>query len=155
MKKLAVQDQFGPSGVCFGCGPKNSKGLQIKSYWEGDEFVLRYQPAEHHQAFQGTVNGGIIGTLFDCHANWCAASSLYKILPSEAFPSTVTVEFSVKLKRPTPMNTELVIRAKTIDIAENKVTVEARMWANEKITATFWGVFLAVKEGHPAFHRWD
>ena len=33
-------------------------------------------PEEHHQAFPGMINGGIIGTLLDCHGNWTAAIAL-------------------------------------------------------------------------------
>jgi hypothetical protein len=32
--------------------------------------------------------------------------------------------------------------------------VEATVEAGGKTTATCRGVFVAVKEGHPAFHRW-
>ena len=30
---------------------------------------LKFTPSEEHQAFPGMVNGGIIGTLLDCHGN--------------------------------------------------------------------------------------
>jgi hypothetical protein len=32
--------------------------------------------------------------------------------------------------------------------------VEAEIVGNGKVTATSRGTFVAVKEGHPAFHRW-
>jgi len=32
--------------------------------------------------------------------------------------------------------------------------VEATIEAAGRVTATCRGVFVAVKEGHPAFHRW-
>ncbi|RMG24250.1 MAG: PaaI family thioesterase [Methanobacteriota archaeon] len=153
-KQIAVQDKYGPEGICFGCGPKNPKGLQIKSFWEGDDFVLRFNPREEHQAFEGVVNGGIIGALFDCHSNWCAATELFRRHPDEEFPSTVTSEFHVKLKRPTPFGPTLVVKARPVEVDGNKVTVEAEMEADGKITATCRGVFVAVKEGHPAYHRW-
>lgn len=150
----SAQETYGADGVCFGCGPKNEKGLRIRSFWEGDEFVLRFKPEPHHQAFKGTVNGGIIGALFDCHENWCAATALYNKNPEEDFPSTVTSEFSVKLYRPTPFGVELLIKAKPTKFDGKSVTVYAEMFANEKKTASCTGVFVAVKEGHPAFHRW-
>ena len=31
MEELGVQMQYAPSSICFGCGPANEKGLQIKS----------------------------------------------------------------------------------------------------------------------------
>ncbi|MHA1984928.1 MAG: PaaI family thioesterase [Candidatus Hodarchaeales archaeon] len=130
-----VQDIHGSEGICFGCGPKNEKGLQIKSNWEGDEFVLRFNPKTEHQAFPGAVNGGIIGALFDCHANWCAATTLHKLNPEKDFPSTVTSKFEVKLKRPTPFGVELIVKAKPTEIEGNKVTIEAELIANKNTTA--------------------
>jgi acyl-CoA thioesterase FadM len=66
----------------------------------------------------------------------------------------VTAEFAVKLKRPTPLDAELVIRANVVESDADRATVEATIEANGKVTATCRGVFVAVKEGHPAFHRW-
>ena len=36
----------------------------------------------------------------------------------------------------------------------DKVTVEATLEAEGRVCATCTGVFVAVKEGHPAYHRW-
>lgn len=153
-KEIALQDQFDQNGICFGCGPANKDGLQIKSFIEGDEIILRYTPAKHHQAFEGVINGGIIGTLFDCHCNWAAAFALYQEYPDEDFPSTVTASFTVNLKKPTPYGVELLIRARTTEIKGNKAVVEAKMYAGDDVTATCTGVFVKVREGHVAFRRW-
>jgi acyl-coenzyme A thioesterase PaaI-like protein len=152
---MGDQDKYGPNGICFGCGPKNENGLQIKSQWEEDQYITRYTPKEEHQAFNGVINGGIIGALFDCHMNWCAATTLYEQNSESEFPSTVTAEFAVKLKRPTPFGEELVIKAKPTEINDNMVTVEAEMYAENKVTSTCKAVFVAVQPGHPAYHRWD
>lgn len=155
MTKLAAQDEYGPNGTCFGCGPKNEKGLQIKSYWEGDDFVVRFYPEAHHQAFPGAINGGIIGSVFDCHMNWAAATILFKENPDQDFPSTVTSEFSVKLTRPTPFGKELLVKARPIKVKGSVVTVEAELYVEDNITAKSTGIFVAVKPGHPAYHRFD
>ena len=62
-----------------------------------------WQPEPHHQAFEGMLNGGIIGALLDCHSNWTAAYHLMKAGRGSHPPCTVTAEFHVKLRRPTPM----------------------------------------------------
>jgi len=155
MDIIAVQDRYAPNGICFGCGSSNPKGLQIKSHWEGDDFVMKFTPMEEHQAFAGIVNGGILGTLLDCHSNWCAATALYYKNPEQGFPSTVTADFHVKLTRPTPFGQELKLIANPIEIDGNKVIVEAKVMAGEKITATCKATFIAVKDGHPAYHRWN
>ena len=32
--QIALQDQYAPELICFGCGPANEKGLQLKSFAE-------------------------------------------------------------------------------------------------------------------------
>lgn len=154
MTEPALQDALAPSSVCFGCGSANAQGLRIKSRWEGPELVARWRPQEHHQAWPGVLNGGIIGALLDCHSNWCAASTLMQRDGAKALPSTVTAEFHVKLKRPTPAGKELVLRAKPAQVEGDKVVVEATLEAEGQVCATCRGVFVQVREGHPAFHRW-
>jgi acyl-coenzyme A thioesterase PaaI-like protein len=119
----------------------------------GNEVVATWTPEEHHQAFPGMVNGGILGALLDCHSNWCAAHALMVARGEESPPCTVTADFHVKLRRPTPLG-PLRLKAHTVSIEGDKVVVEATLEAGGKITATCLGTFVAVKEGHPAFHRW-
>jgi acyl-coenzyme A thioesterase PaaI-like protein len=116
--------------------------------------VADWRPQPYHQAFAGIVNGGIIGTLLDCHGNWTAAYALMSERGLAAPPCTVTAEFHVKLRAPTPLDTTLHLRATPVQIDGDRVVVEASLEAAGKTTATCRGVFVAVKEGHPAFHRW-
>jgi hypothetical protein len=46
------------------------------------------------------------------------------------------------------------LRARVVDSGADRATVEATVEAGGKTTATCRGVFVAVGEGHPAFHRW-
>lgn len=149
-----VQDEYAPSSICFGCGPANEKGLRIKSRWEGDAFVATWRAEPHHQAFPGVLNGGIIGALLDCHSNWCAATALMRHRNDAQPPVTVTAEFAVKLRRPTPFDAELTLKAKPVSIEGDTCVVDAELWAAGKLCDTCRGTFVAVKEGHPAFHRW-
>lgn len=149
----SLQDRFAPGNICFGCGPANAQGLRIKSHVQGDEVVAEWSPEPHHQAFPGMVNGGIIGALLDCHSNWCAAHALMVARGEATPPCTVTADFHVKLKRPTPLG-PLKLRARPSTVEGDKVVVEATLEAGGKVTATCVGTFVAVREGHPAFHRW-
>ena len=118
------------------------------------ESVADFLPEPHHQAFAGVLNGGIVGTLLDCHSNWTAAYTLMKARGLDHPPATVTAEFSVKLRAPTPLNERLRLVARSIAVEGDKVTVDARLEASAATTATCRGVFIAVKEGHPAYFRW-
>jgi acyl-coenzyme A thioesterase PaaI-like protein len=152
---LSLQEKYSPKGVCFGCGPANDKGLRIRSIeTETGDVVCGWKPEPHHLAFPGAVNGGICGAVLDCHSNWTAALHLMKAQGLSAPPCTVTAEFAVKLKRPTPIDAVLHLAARVVESTTDRATVEAEITANGKVTATCRGVFVAVKEGHPAFHRW-
>jgi acyl-coenzyme A thioesterase PaaI-like protein len=150
----SLQDRYASQSICFGCGPANEKGLHIKSYVDGDSLVATFHPEAHHQAFPGVLNGGIIGALLDCHSNWTAAYHLMKASGTDKLPCTVTADFHVKLKRPTPTDGPLNLRAKVVESSNDRAVVEAELSAGGKICATCRGTFVAVGEGHPAFHRW-
>lgn len=150
----SVQERYAPYNRCFGCGPANEQGLRIKSFIEGDELVCEWSPAPHHEAFAGVVNGGIIGVLFDCHCNWTAAMYLMQRRGADHPPCTVTAEYSVRLRRPTPSTGPLRLRARVVDAEEDRATVEATLEAGGRVTSTAQGLFVAVGEGHPAYHRW-
>ena len=150
----SVQETYAPQNRCFGCGPMNEKGLRIRSFESDGELVAEWKPEPHHLAFEGMLNGGICGALLDCHSNWAATLHLMRTSGSTTPPCTVTADFHVKLKRPTPMDTTLELRARVVESENDRAIVEAELEANGKITATCRGTFVAVKEGHPAYHRW-
>ena len=150
----SLQETYAPNNRCYGCGPANEKGLRIRSFAEGDELVCEWRPESHHLAFENVVNGGIIGSILDCHSNWTAAYHLMKKRGADELPATVTLDFHVTLKRPTPMDATLLLRAHVAESSDDRAVVEATLEANGKVTATCRGTFVAVKEGHPAFFRW-
>jgi acyl-coenzyme A thioesterase PaaI-like protein len=150
----SLQETYSPTGICFGCGPANPKGLHIRSFPHGDDVIAEWIAEVHHEAFPGVLNGGIIGALLDCHSNWAAAYHLMKQSNASAPPCTVTAEFHVKLLRPTPSDVPLTLKARVVESTEDRATVEAELIANGKVCDTCRGVFVAVKEGHPAYHRW-
>lgn len=150
----SLQEIYAPNGICFGCGVKNEKGLQIKSFVSGEEVTVEWRSAPHHQAFPGMLSGGIVGTLLDCHSNWTAAHFLMKQNGKDAPDCTVTANYSVKLLRPTPVDAPIYLKARVVESAEDRATVEAELVAGDKVCATCRGLFVIVKEGHPAYHRW-
>ena len=152
---VSMQEKYAANSICFGCGPANKKGLKIKSYRSGEGLEMEFETSEEHQAFPGIINGGIIGTLLDCHGNWVAAIALMDEWGEEVPPCTVTASYSIKLRRPTPSNSKLNIRGKVIEIKDKIVKVELVMKVGEKVCATGEGLFVAINEGHPAYHRWN
>jgi acyl-coenzyme A thioesterase PaaI-like protein len=150
-----LQDRYAPTNRCFGCGPANDKGLRIKSFAQGDEVVADWMPEAHHEAFTGMLNGGIIGALLDCHSNWTAAWHLMNRAGASEPPSTVTAEFHVKMRKPTPSTKPVHLSARVVESSDNRATIEATLSSSGVVTATCRGVFVAVQVGHPAYHRWQ
>ena len=150
----ALQDRYAPNGTCFGCGPRNEKGLRIKSRVRGDEVIATWRAEKFYEAYEGALSGGVIGTLMDCHSNWTAAHELMQRGGVDAPPCTVTAEYTITLKRPTPTDGEIVIVAHPVDVSQDRATIEAELRAGGKVCATSRGLFVAVKLGHPAYHRW-
>jgi acyl-coenzyme A thioesterase PaaI-like protein len=150
----SLQERYAPRMACFGCGPANERGLHIRSFPRGEEIVCEWQPEPHHEAFPGMLNGGIIGALLDCHSNWAAAYHLMRRRAADSPPCTVTADYSIKLLRPTPTDQPVSLSARVVESTDDRATVEATLTAGGKVTATCRGTFVAVKPGHPAYHRW-
>jgi len=49
----SLQDTYAPGTTCFGCGPSNAEGLQLKTLPEGDGCVAEHRVRKHHEAFPG------------------------------------------------------------------------------------------------------
>ena len=135
MMPKAFQDYYPDQlSYCYGCGRLNEQGLQIKSYWEGDESVCVFTPRPFHIAIPGFVYGGLIASLIDCHATGTAAAAMYRAegraldtLPAFRF---VTASLHVDYLKPTPLGVPLHVRGIAKEIKGRKVVVSATLSAN-------------------------
>lgn len=152
--KQSLQQTYAPQSICYGCGPANANGLQIESFVDGNQVIAHWRPKPYHHAFPNILNGGIIGSLLDCHCNWAAAWYIMQAQGLKEPPCTVTAEYTIKLLRPTPMDTELTLIATLDSIDKSRATIKGQLIAQDKVCDTCRGVFVAVKEDHPAYHRW-
>lgn len=148
MTREALQDQWPEWGrQCFGCGRDNEQGLQLKSYWEGDETVAVWQPQPHHLAFPGALCGGIIATLIDCHATNTANAAAYKAegldIGGQPLKGYVTGSLSVRYLKPTPVNKPVTLRARVKEIKGRKIIVTCSLLSGDIVCAT--GEVVAIK----------
>jgi acyl-coenzyme A thioesterase PaaI-like protein len=157
MSDLSLQRRYAPASRCYGCGPANELGLRIESHEiEGalGELVAEWQPLPHHAAFENVLNGGVIGTLLDCHANWAAAMRVMRDRGLSAPPGCVTADYAIRLRRPTAVDRPVLLRAWPVEATGDKVVVDAELASGGIITATCRGTFVAVGPDHPAYERW-
>ena len=144
----AFQDYY-PENVahCYGCGRLNADGLQIRTFWDGDESVTRFVPRPYHTAIPGFVYGGLLASLVDCHGTGTAAAASYRAegraMDSEPPFRYVTASLHVDYLKPTPMNVELELRGRVSEIKGRKVVVEVTLLAAG--VATVKGKVVAVQ----------
>lgn len=140
MTQRAFQDYYpDESSYCYGCGRLNEHGLQIKSYWDGDESVCIYQPADYHLAIPGYVYGGMIASLIDCHSTGTAAAAAFRAenrsMDSSPAYRFLTGTLHIEYLQPTPIGVPLEVRASVKEIKGRKVVVESTLSAQGKICA--------------------
>ncbi|MFY0651618.1 MAG: PaaI family thioesterase [Cyclobacteriaceae bacterium] len=136
--KTYFQDHM-PENVCFGCGNDNHEGLQIKSYWDGDESVCVWKSEEKYHGWSNLLNGGIIATIIDCHCMGTAIAHAYKIeersmdsLPEYRY---ATGTLNVKYLLPTSNNMPVELRAKVIEVKNRKTVLTCDLFSDGKKTA--------------------
>lgn len=140
MTQKAFQDYY-PDHLahCYGCGRLNAHGLQIKSYWDGEESVCHFDPRPEHSAIPGYIYGGLIASLIDCHGTGTAAAAMYRAenrtMDTEPPYRFVTGSLHVDYLRPTPMGVTLEIRGVVKEIKGRKVVIDATVSANDEICA--------------------
>ena len=158
MTQKAFQEYY-PDDLshCYGCGTLNAHGLQIKSYWDGDESVCVYTPRPHHTAIPGIVYGGLIASIIDCHSTGTAAAAKYReenramgTMPPLRF---VTASLHVDYLLPTPIDGPLEIRGKVKEVKGRRVIVEAQLIAGGKVCAKGEVVAVQMPENMMPGHR--
>ncbi len=148
MNQKAFQEYY-PDELshCYGCGRLNEDGLQLKSYWDGEDTVAIFHPRPYHIAIPGFVYGGLIASLIDCHGTGTAAAAAYREegreMGTEPPLRFVTASLHVEFLRPTPLGVPIEVRGSVVEIKGRKVVVSATVSVDRKICAK--GQVVAVK----------
>ena len=148
--KEALQDVCGPNGICYGCGPANPKGIQIKSYWaeDGRCVIATVRPEQKYTSWPGLVYGGFLAMLVDCHSNWTVMAHHYRADGREpgSLPSIncVTGQLGVRYLKPTPMGVPLNLCAWVEGEVGRKTRVICEIRAGDELTAVGDSIFFRV-----------
>lgn len=136
---IAIQDRLFPDLPCFGCGPSNAKGLQLKSYPADGAVVATFTPWPEHDNGMGYLNGGIISTVLDCHS---AAAVMHEAdargwppLPGAAL-AYVTAGLDVRYLRPAPLTEPVDLRATIVEAGEAEMTAAVELIWQDKVRAS-------------------
>lgn len=112
----ALNEQFLQGNTCFGCGPANKEGLQIRIFRDGthdDRLVGTFQPRETMTGFPFIVHGGLQLTALDCMAGWCVF--ILRARGQKIVPLTTTASMryarAVKIGMPVSLRARIVKEA--------------------------------------------
>jgi acyl-coenzyme A thioesterase PaaI-like protein len=99
--------------MCFVCGLHNRFGLQSRFYELADgQLMAIFTPVEEHQGYPGRLHGGIAATILD--------ETIGRAIMNRHSDKIwgVTVDFSMKLRKPVPIDREVRVLARIV--AEDK-----------------------------------
>ena len=100
---MELRDDHG----CFGCSPDNPVGLHLDFQPDGEGGVVgRADVPEHFSGWRGVVHGGIVCAMLDEAMAKAGAAGERRM---------VTAEMSVRLAKPLPTRTPVVIRAEVTE----------------------------------------
>jgi len=132
--RLNVTRKQPNSKKCFVCGLENRFGLKSWFYeLEDGQLMAIFQPADEHQGYPGRLHGGIAATILD--------ETIGRAIMVSRSDNVwgVTISFSMKLRRPVPMDGELRVVARIVSegrrsfvgegeilLADDRVAIEAK-----------------------------
>lgn len=151
MSDKAFQDYYPDHwSHCYGCGRLNDHGLQIKSFWDGEETICHFEPRPEHTAIPGYVYGGLIASLIDCHGTGTAAAAAYQAenrsMDSQPPIRFLTGSLNVKYLKPTPLGQLIELRGKICEVKGRKVIVDVTVLVDDVVTATGEVIAIQVPE---------
>jgi acyl-coenzyme A thioesterase PaaI-like protein len=109
---------------CFGCSPKNPKGLHMTFYEDGEEVVSEWEPRAHFQGYGNVLHGGVISTLMDEIASWYIFSKL----------KTAGVTYQLQCRFLSPVYTNkgvITLRARLKAQNRRKTDIDVKLYDHE------------------------
>lgn len=132
--------------TCFGCGPANRRGLQLRSFEAETGTLADFTPWPEHDNGLGFLNGGIICTILDCHSATPVLLEAERIglVSGKALLPFVTAGLEVEYLRPTPLTQTSQLRAVLSAANDSTMQVQVELWSDGKVRA----------EGTATWRRW-
>jgi acyl-coenzyme A thioesterase PaaI-like protein len=138
-RTIPIQDRI-PHNHCYGCGPENPDGMQIKSYWDGEESVCTYMPRPEQCAGPtGYLYGGTIASLIDCHCVCTSIANYYQLDGREIGEGRaiwcVTGGLEVRYLKPTRIDHPVELRATIEECSKKKTVLACTLSSDGTVTA--------------------
>jgi acyl-coenzyme A thioesterase PaaI-like protein len=131
------QPELGVDNYCFACGQANPKGLHLTFRFEGEDYVCDFTPEREYQGWTDILHGGIVSTVMD--------EVMTRLLWEKGI-SAMTVELTIRLKRPAPVARPMTARARLVSQRKRLYETEAELTLEDgTLAATAAGKFLQVE----------
>ena len=126
------------SRMCFVCGMNNSFGLKSRFYeLEDGQLMAIFQPAEEHQGYPGRLHGGIAATILD------ETIGRAIMLADSGNIWGVTIDFSMRLRKPVPIDGEIRVLARIVSEGKRSFLGEGEiLLANGQVAVEGKGKYL-------------
>ena len=96
--------------------------------------VCTFHPEEHYSNGMGTLSGGVIATLLDCHSGAAVVvESARRSASGTEFQPWVTTGLEIRYRLPTSMDTPSELRARIIDAEADVMAVQATLRVEGKV----------------------
>ena len=126
------------SDMCFGCGKKNECGLRLDISYSGNRAESKKIFEERFQGWNGIVHGGIITAAIDEVMAYAVGSATGK--------TGVTVELTVRFKKPVRIGEEYEIVAEVVEFNRRKAIVKGWIKKDGIVYAEGKGIYVLLKE---------
>ena len=128
---VSIQERLYPESTCFGCGQSNPEGLKLKSYPLDDGVIGTFMPSQSHSNGMGSLNGGIIATILDCHSG---AAVLLEAAgdAGELTQLWVTAGLELRYRLPTFLDHPCELNARITERTESSMLVSATLTSDGK-----------------------
>lgn len=131
---MSIQQTLYPFSTCFGCGPSNPEGLQLSSFSADDGVVAEFQPGDQHSNGMGSLNGGVIATVLDCHSGAAVfLASAQESASGVEFQPWVTSGLELRYRLPTFLEGPSTLRAWIASSGDGVRTVKATLSYEGKV----------------------
>jgi len=131
------------SKYCFVCGKENKDGFGLTFYKKENHVESRIKISKRYNGYKNIVHGGIISTLLDEVMNWAA----YALSKERKY--CVTAEMTVRLKKPIPVEKELLLWGKMVEDKKKMRICQGKVLMGDEVFAIGMGKFLPLKDESP------
>ena len=115
-------------------GKSSAVGPELKIWLENGEGCARVTCDWRFEGPPRCLHGGYVAALFDEFLGWVQMFS---------GGAGATKNLSVTYHKPTPLNVELVLKARLLSVEGRKIRVVGEMYAGETLTASAEGLFIS------------